>query len=262
MEFKTIQDITNFVEMTMTEQTEMICKTIKQDVKLCGSYYIYDNDNKLWTTINYDGFVSYMFKQCNNMIKQIKQLVNGLHDKRIDALIKNLDKRSHVLDIIDRIKGDLTDLTFSENLNQLHDHLPIKNNLKICLKTGETTERTREDYFTFVCPVSKTDNINNANKFFSQLFPDETNRKYVQKILGYCLTGDMKARNYFVLYGSGCNGKSLTGTLMNLILNKFFVQCADEVFQKTKTTNGPTPHLASLHNKRFGFYSEGSTSDE
>lgn len=78
----------------------------------------------------------------------------------------------------------------------------------------ETTDRTKEDYFTFESPVDYVKTTPNAEKFFKQVFADRANRKYVQRSLGYMMTGDTTAQVFFIWYGKGRNGKSVITNLM------------------------------------------------
>ena len=261
--FKTINEITQFLEMNKTEQSMFVSNILKNDVKICSNiYYIYSIENRLWEILNEDCFITYMHKFYNNISKNILNVVAGLKDKRIDKLLLEIDKSSYVKDIISRMNGDLQCAGFTNKTNQLKDFLPITNGQKISLIDGKISERTKEDCFTFSTNVNITKSTKNADKFFSEVMPIKAHREYLRKVLGYCLTGRTDARCFFIFYGVGSNGKSKVNDIMEKILSKFHVQCSDEVFQKTKTDGKPSPHLTCLLNKRFGFYSEGETADE
>ena len=52
--------------------------------------------------------------------------------------------------------------------------------------------------------------------------PVKENREYLRKSLGYMITGDTRARCWFVHYGIGKNGRSvLMTTLMKNILGPY-----------------------------------------
>ena len=74
---------------------------------------------------------------------------------------------------------------------------------KNTLKTLEITDRTYHDYFTYFSPVDYITNekLPNADKFFKMFQPKEENREYVRKVLDYTITGDTKARKFFIWYG-------------------------------------------------------------
>ena len=50
--FKTINEITQFLEMNKTEQSMFVSNILKNDVKICSNiYYIYSIENRLWEMI-------------------------------------------------------------------------------------------------------------------------------------------------------------------------------------------------------------------
>ena len=235
-------------------------------------YYKYDEQKKIWINLKEVEFTGFIYCWLNDTAKQIKKIVRQLDDdeaeeikddKRIKCVIQNFDKTSYITTIINRCKVYLYDEEFVKQMNDVSDYLPIKNGMKINLKTLEVTERTHEDRFTFECPVSLTKSTEVADKFFSEIMPNLMNREYLRRCLGYMLTGDTAARCFFVFYGIGSNGKSLIASLMNSILTeKYYHQCADEVFKEKATVGGPTPHLHALMGKRVGIYSESGTGDK
>ena len=196
MEFENTTEILNFIEMTLTDQSEIIAKSIKNNVKLCaGVYFIYDKELKIWTVHDDEYFITYLYKYFNNISKKIKEIVNGLKDKRIELLLKAFDKSSYIADIIKRLKGDIQDIEFINKLDSMEDYLPIMGGKKICLKTMNITDRLKEDYFTYECQVTISQDTQHAEQFFNQIQTNEENRKYLLIVLGYWLTGNTQARN-------------------------------------------------------------------
>lgn len=51
--------------------------------------------------------------------------------------------------------------------------------------------------------------------FLERILPDPDVRAYVQRAVGYSLTGSTREQVFFVCYGAGCNGKS---TFLDVIL--------------------------------------------
>jgi len=95
-------------------------------------------------------------------------------------------------------------------------------------------------------------------KFLNEIFDnDQELIKYVQKAVGYSLTGEMREQGFFFLHGDGSNGKS---TFLNIILKLFgdYGKKADiNTFIKTpneKSNN--TNDLACLKGIRFIMCSE------
>lgn len=263
--FNSINEICEFCAMTITDQSNYFMTHVKDRVKAYGEktrYFIYDENKRLWVDTKDSEFLSFMYNWYNQTTKNIRQLIGELQDKRIQTLINNFDKSSYINNIIDRCKGNLYDEDFVKTMNAMNEYLPILEGKKINLKTGEVTDRVKEDKFTFECQVKMTESTKNAEKYFTDLFPNVEHREYVRRCLGYFLTGDTTARCFFVFYGIGKNGKTMLSKLMDLILNKFYHQCSEEVFKEKTHVGGATPHLYSLMGKRLGIYSEGKTADQ
>ncbi len=55
-------------------------------------------------------------------------------------------------------------------------------------------------------------------KFLERIMPDEDMRGFLQRALGYALTGSTREQSFFILWGTGNNGKS---TLMNAMRRVF-----------------------------------------
>ena len=56
------------------------------------------------------------------------------------------------------------------------------------------------------------------------------NIEYLQKILGYCLSGSLTSRCFFIMHGHGKNGKSILLLLMKAVLNSSYKQVIKQVF--------------------------------
>ena len=73
-----------------------------------------------------------------------------------------------------------------------------------------------EDYITFTTkinyfPYTKLDEkIQQVEKFFEDILPEQHTREYVPKFLGTCLQGHVPDEKFYIWTGSGGNGKSLT----------------------------------------------------
>ena len=87
----------------------------------------------------------------------------------------------------------------------------------IDLKTGLLNPHRREDLLRTMIPVeydASAKCIQFKQFVFSIMDSNAKMMDYLQKIIGYTLTGDTTEQCYFVLYGTGSNGKS---TLLNVI---------------------------------------------
>jgi len=115
--------------------------------------------------------------------------------------------------------------------------------------------------------ITKISNVNfdkNAKcdqwlKFLNEIFDNEKELiKYVQKSIGYTLTGEMREQGFYFLHGDGSNGKS---TFLNIILRLMddYGKKADiNTFMKkpNESSNGNTNDLAELKGIRYIMSSE------
>lgn len=118
---------------------------------------------------------------------------------------------------------------------QLDSHKELLNckNGTVDLKTGKLKPHEREDYLTKIAPLAyeKKAECPRFIAFLEQAFPDNSEGiKFIQKIFGYSLTGDVSEKKIFILWGaSGNNGKTLLFNVLRGILGQCFcVQLSSE----------------------------------
>ena len=117
---------------------------------------------------------------------------------------------AYVDDIIRRSFSLLLDKEFLINLDSVANLFPIKNGQKIDLKTLEISERTINDYFSYESNVEFIHGETpHADIFFNQVMPNNEDREYLRKVLGYTLTGETCARSFFIWFGKGSNANHL-----------------------------------------------------
>lgn len=280
--FKNMDEIKAFVKMNKTETALYYYEMVKDTIKIIGKekdVYYYNSNCKLWLCVTTEVYEASLAKYFNDistaLYKSFKALVmiNGdnYDEDEILKLRKDIAKKQSELDtsanlkaIVDRSTGFLQDNNFATLLNSNPDCLPIKNGMKVCLKTGNTEERTKTDYFTFECDVEIVENTEQAEQFFLQVMPDKDNRELLRKVLGYQLTGNMDGRCFFIWYGHGSNGKTVIMNLMEAILKPLYHQTSKGIFMKgsQERVEGASPDKVALMGVRCATYSEGETADD
>ena len=58
-------------------------------------------------------------------------------------------------------------------------------------------------------------------KFLEQVLPSKEIRDYLQRFIGYCLTGEVSERQFLLLYGTGKNGKSVVLKVLRLVFGPY-----------------------------------------
>lgn len=132
----------------------------------------------------------------------------------------------------------------------------------IDLTTGTLREFMGSDCLTKLSPFvfNPEAQCPRWNQFLSEIFSgDEELIAYMQRAVGYCVTGHANERVFFMLYGDGANGKST------------FVEVLSEVFGPDYSAglptaslygkigdDGPGDELARLRGSRLVYASEGN----
>jgi putative DNA primase/helicase len=121
------------------------------------------------------------------------------------------------------------------------------------LRTGQLREHRREDLITKLCPIPHDPKAvaPTWDQFLQTIFADKTELvSYIQRFLGYCLTGDVSEHILPLFWGTGANGKS---TLLNIILamlgSDYAIKAASDLLMMKRDTH-PTER-ADLFGKRF-----------
>jgi len=119
------------------------------------------------------------------------------------------------------------------------------------LRTGNLREHDRGDRITKMAGTSHDPEAEAPTwtAFVERVLPSETMRRFVQKLCGYALTGDVSEQVLPFLHGTGANGKS---TLVNTVLaamGAYGQQAAPDLLLAKKGTH-PT-ELADLFGARL-----------
>ncbi|MBG7619020.1 bifunctional DNA primase/polymerase [Herbaspirillum sp. AP02] len=130
----------------------------------------------------------------------------------------------------------------------------------INLKTGEFKEAKREMLITQVSPVTYDPDATCPlfESFMMQIMKkDKELVEYLQKAVGYSLSGSVSEQCLFFLYGYGANGKSTFLNIVRAVVGDYGAQAAGEtLLEQNRSSNGPSEDLARLRGKRFVALSE------
>ena len=203
-------------------------------------------------------------KEDDNYKDKLKPLKETL--KNIKNCLKSLSCTNFLINIIKYYSSFEYDKEFNEKINKSPYELPIKNGYKISLKDKSIIKRTREDLFSFELDVKMSYNdtkIQKANNFLKSIMnDDEEMYVYIKRFSGYIMSGDITQREFFIMYGSGCNGKSSYINIIERILKKFYASVSDSVIMKDdRRAARATPELISLMSSRVAVLNE-SNEDE
>ncbi|WEG13980.1 phage/plasmid primase, P4 family [Pullulanibacillus sp. KACC 23026] len=129
----------------------------------------------------------------------------------------------------------------------------------IDLKTGELKKHDRDLLLTKISPVpyKKDTKCPNWLSFLESIFltldgkPDHELITFLQKAIGYSLTGVTKEQVMFFLFGNGRNGKSTFINTIQDLLGEYGRQTNSDTFLKKRNDSGINNDVARLDGARF-----------
>lgn len=170
-----------------------------------------------------------------NFLKHIKQ---SRSSKSKNAMLKEAEHRVPVLP------------------EQLDTHKTLLNtpNGTINLRTGELMPHAKKRLITKIAHSEYTDTMDIPiwEKFLLQIFQGDTELiRYIQKAIGYSISGSTKEECVFFCYGTGRNGKSTFLDVISEAIGDYGTNIQPETIMIKPNGNGPTSDIARLKGARF-----------
>lgn len=136
-----------------------------------------------------------------------------------------------------------------------HNHLLCTPNGIIKLRTGELTEHDSQLYLSKMTLCEYTDHVDCPQwcAFLDQIFNHDTTLiRYIQKAIGYSLTGSTAEQCAFFCYGTGRNGKSTFLDTISAMMGDYAINIQPEtIMVRHNTGNGASSDIARLKGARF-----------
>ena len=124
------------------------------------------------------------------------------------------------------------------------------------LRTGKLRAHSSGDYMTKITVVGPGGDCPRFKQFLLEVMAgDEEKVAFVQRVLGYCLTGDVSEEVIFFLHGTGQNGKGVLTSTIEWILADYCKSAGDEVFTETRNDRHST-EVARLNGARMVLVTE------
>ena len=185
-------------------------------------------------------------------------------DKKIQEILATWAKSSH------------STMRLSAMLTQAKAHLTVElseldrdgllyncQNGTIDLRTGKLRPHRKEDMITVCVPITfdPTAKCPTWQSFLQFITCNDTELEtYLQKAVGYTLTGENKEQIFFDCYGEqGNNGKTTFLTVVRSLLGDYGTSVPIDLFlhnTKSNAAQGHTESLANIQGKRFVIPSE------
>ncbi|KAF9987120.1 hypothetical protein BGZ79_005247, partial [Entomortierella chlamydospora] len=214
----------------------------------------------------------------DSLIKYVKPRLGCEDKEEIEMINKQkaqlkrgrtyISRNSNTNSIVDMYRTQYGDNDIEGKLDTNPDLLVACNGV-IDLRAGECRSGEPEDYM-----AKKLDTYYNGlesstkdiDEFMLDIFDQNTDLiEYVQRLLGYGITGHTSEQCWLILTGSGGNGKSLLVGLLEKLLEKWYVTAPYDIFFKSNRraqAGGPSPHLGTMRGARICVKEEAEPKDE
>lgn len=120
------------------------------------------------------------------------------------------------------------------------------------LETGNLAPHDRNDRITRLvnCNYDADARSLTFERFLERIQPDSDIRAFLQRSIGYSLLGSVRERSFWILYGTGNNGKSIFTNLFNNLLGDYASTTTTASIMAGKHNAIPND-IARLKGKRF-----------
>ncbi|KAF8982175.1 hypothetical protein BGZ46_001657 [Entomortierella lignicola] len=202
----------------------------------------------------------------NVIVREIESVCGNV----LDTLIKYVkpSRNSNARNIVEMYKNLFADNDIENKLDTDPDLIVARNGV-IDLRTGELRKGLPEDYMTTQLDTDYNgleSSTKDIDAFVEDIFNGNTDFiEYVQRLLGYGITGHTGEQCWAIFTGSGSNGKSLFIGLIEKLLEKWYVAAPYDIFFKSNRrvqAGGPSPHLGMLKGARICVKEETEPKDE
>ena len=187
------------------------------------------------------------------------------YEKSLYKTLKKIQKGGGK-DVLKLLLASNHDIDFVKKLNKLPHMLSVKNGL-IDLKTGEIRDRRMDDYISYSTESEYDTSLKTGavEKWIGDMMlDDKTLIDYLQKLLGYGITGEVSEQILPIFIGTGGNGKGVLLRALQRVLEKQYTNVQQSVLMKTErgSAGGASPHLACLVNTRLAVLTESDANEQ
>jgi len=215
-----------------------------------GSHWQFDTTNKIF---------EYVDKMVTELYHKASETRKGDYRDSLVNLARGLEGMKRQNSLVAKTKT-MQGIAVSADMLDADPWLFNVANGTLDLTGGEVVfrEHRQEDYLTRAAPVSYDAAAKCPcwEKFLGEIFAGDAEIiQFMQRAVGYSLTGDISEQCLFFAYGTGANGKSVFFNAIELLLGEFFYRAPAEMILQHK--NVPIPaDVANLKGKRFVITSE------
>lgn len=248
-------DTLPFVSLSELDAARYFSQEYGQDIRFCeaaGGWLIWDG--KRWKPDN-DGGIYRLADELTDRILNLAATLNLSHGdrKQLFAFALTLRRKRGIENFVS-LAEHLTGIAIGDPQHFDADPMLLNvNNGTIDLRTGQLRAHAQCDLLTKVVPVDYDRNAQCERwlQFLDEVFDHDVELvQFIQRAIGYTLTGETREHAFFLLHGKGRNGKSTLVYVVDALLGDYGTSTPPDTFLNRKP-GAPTNDLARLRGRRF-----------
>lgn len=175
-----------------------------------------------------------------------------------------LQKAGNVSSVVQTFQTLSFDADIEDHLDTNPDLLAVANGT-VELATGRLRPGKTSDRLSMAVAASYLEDGSTpiVDAFFADIFNGDVDTiAYMQRLLGYGITGHTREQVWAIWTGTGSNGKGVLMSMLKKLMGPWSVMMPGELLfetSKTTTAGASTPHLQTLIKKRLAFKDEGKS---
>ena len=212
-------------------------------------------DGRRWKIDNARKIEGRAKKYAESLWPEIEKIQKTINDestrKALTAYAKASNSDSGIHHFINLTRSE-SDVAVEPEQFDTYPYLLNVRNGTVDLVSGKLLAHDRSQFITKLAPVEFNPNAKCPlwESFLDLIFAGNANLiGFMQRLSGYCLTGDVSEQILPIFHGSGQNGKSTFLTTMLWILGDYAGSAAPELLTARKNSSHPTEQ-ADLHGRR------------
>jgi hypothetical protein len=244
-----------------------------------AQFYVYNKQNGLWqqqysSIIKLNVIVQVITDVVDPYVAELLEQMHEAPDdsdsvkaplKAVRSVRTSLQTNRQLQAILQLLYQGLRDQSLAEKFNSDPYLLSVTEGV-IDLRTGVLRARVKQDYQTYAVAIEfnlRDERLEELTGIMKDItLSGRLNRpeylQYLQRVIGYCITGHSKEEIMIFLKGQGSNGKGIVESMLQGILGVLFYQAPKEVIiaAKSGSAGGASSHLMALKNKRVAYFDE------
>lgn len=249
-----LESTINLEHLTEIDAAHALVDLHGQDIRYCekaGGWHLWDG--KRWKR-DEDASINRLAEDCTTKIADAANAKTDLEErKRLLLFALSLRKRRTLENMVAATAWQPQIAIGDPTRFDANPWLLNVANGTIDLRTGQLSEHQREALITKNVPIRYDSDAQCPRwlQFLEEIFAgDQETIDFVQRAVGYSLTGENREHCCFVLWGTGANGKSTFIKVLEKLLGDYGKSAAPATFVD-RQAGGATNDLAALRGARL-----------